>query len=129
VVEIGGIEQARFTECSGLQGEVDVLSYEEGGCNNYIHKLPGRAKFSNITLKKGVSFDDELWLWFQGVVEGVIVRKNISVLLMDSDGSTVKRWNLFNAYPVKYVSPPMATSKNEVIIETIELAHEGMTLG
>jgi len=127
-VEIGGIEQGYFTECSGLQGEVEVFSYEEGGCNNFIHKLPGRTKFSNITLKRGFTYSDELWIWFQGVVEGVFERKNLSVKLMDNAGNEIKRWNVFSAYPVKYVCPTLNTGQNEVIIETIELTHEGMSL-
>ena len=127
-VEIGGIEQAYFTECTGLQGEVEVLSYEEGGCNNFIHKRPGRSKFSNITLKKGFGDNDYMWRWFQGVVEGKIERRNLSLRLMDTDHSDVAKWDIFRAYPVKFVLSNLTNSQGEVLIETIELSHEGISL-
>jgi len=127
-VEVEGIAKAHFTECSGLQVEAEVFSYEEGGCNDYIHKLPGRIKFSNLTLKRGVSSNDELWLWFQKVIQGSIERKNVSVILHNPDDSEAKRWNFFRAYPVKFVSPNLVSNQNQVSIETMELAHEGMSL-
>lgn len=127
-VEVEGIAKAQFSECSGLQAETEVFSYEEGGCNDYIHKLPGRVKFSNLTLKRGVSSSNDLWIWFQSAIQGFIERKNVSVILHNSDDSEAKRWNFFRAYPVKYVSPPLVASQSQISIETMELAHEGMNL-
>ncbi len=129
VVEAGGTAVATFTECSGLQAEVEVVTYEEGGRNDYVHRLPGRAKFSNITLKRGLMETDDLWAWFEGVVNGKVVRRNVSIILYDSEHNEVRRWNLVEAYPVKWVGPAFNTGSSAVSIETLELAHEGMLLG
>jgi phage tail-like protein len=125
-VEIGQIQHAMFSEFSGLQAEVEVLSYEEGGCNDFVHKLPGRTKFSNITLKRGVAYTDELWLWFMQVMNGAVMRKNVSVVLYNAAHKEVKRWNFVRAYPVKWSGPAFKASENAISIETLELAHEGM---
>jgi phage tail-like protein len=127
-VEIKDIQHAIFSEFSGLQAEVEVFSYEEGGCNDFVHKLPGRAKFSNITLKRGVASTDELWQWFQNVVCGSVTRKEVSVILMDAAQRQVKRWNFSSAYPVKWVGPAFKAGENAISIETLELAHQGMAV-
>ncbi len=127
-IEVENIQQAAFSEFSGLQAEVEVFSYEEGGCNEYVHKLPGRTKFSNITLKRGVAATDDLWLWFQDVINGVVKRKNVSVVLYDATHSEAKRWNFARAYPVKWVGPAFKAGENAISIDTLELAHEGMSV-
>ena len=125
-VEIEGIEEAGFTECSGLQVETEVFSYEEGGLNNTVHQLPGRSKFSNITLKRGVTNSNELWDWYYKVITGDVKRKNVSVVLYGCDYSEVMRWNLANAFPVKWVGPNFVSGENNASVETLELAHEGI---
>lgn len=127
-VEIGKIQQALFSELSGLQAEVEVFPYEEGGCNDFVHKLPGRTKFSNITLKRGVTSTDDLWQWFHNVVEGKVERKEVSVVLLDGAQRQVKRWNFSSAYPVKWVGPALKAGENAISIETLELAHQGITV-
>jgi phage tail-like protein len=127
-VEIGQIQHALFSEFSGLQAEVDVLEWPEGGCNDYIHKLPGRVKFTNVSLKRGVAYTDELWLWFEQVINGKVTRKNVSVVIYSADHTEVKRWNFSRAYPVKWVGPAFKASENAISIETLELAHEGMSM-
>jgi len=128
-VEIGHIQHALFSEFSGLQAEVEVFSYEEGGCNDYVHRLPGRTKeSSNITLKRGVAYTDELWQWFLAVMNGLVVRQNISVVLYDAAHVPVKRWNFLRAYPVKWGGPTFKAGENAISIETLELAHEGMNV-
>ena len=69
-IDIEGLWVAVFTECSGLSGEIEVETYQEGGLNDYEHKLPGRAKYGNITLKSGVASSLDLWDWFQSVATG-----------------------------------------------------------
>ncbi|MGA7414103.1 MAG: phage tail protein, partial [Bryobacteraceae bacterium] len=86
-VEIEGMVHAGFSEVSGLQIEIEVQEYREGGVNEYIHKRAGPAKYpANLTLKKGVTVVRELWDWYWQVTQGNIERKNLSVLLMDSSG-------------------------------------------
>lgn len=127
-VQIGQIEQAVFSEFSGLQAEIEVFTYEEGGCNDYVHKLPVRTKFSNITLKRGVAYTDELWSWFQAAMNGKVKRLNVSVVLYDAAYDQVKRWNFVRAFPVKWVGPTFKAGENAISIETLELAHEGMSV-
>ena len=83
VVEIKGIQVAGFSEVSGLQVEIEVQDYREGGLNTYIHRLPGPARYpNNLVLKRGLA-NDLLWLWHQDVVNGLIERKNGSIILID----------------------------------------------
>src|SRR2546423_852925 len=79
-VEIDSINVAGFSECSGLQVETEIFEWEEGGRNNYKHRLPGRAKFSNLVLKRGIATAD-LWSWYQDSIQGKIKRRNLSVVL------------------------------------------------
>jgi phage tail-like protein len=127
-VEIGGITQAVFSECSGLEAEVEVFEYEEGGLNSYVHKLPGRVKYSDLTLKRGMATSDELWEWYKKALGGKIERKNISVILYNTSGEEYRRWNFREAYPVKWTGPDFKADDNTVAIETLVLSHRGMEL-
>ena len=127
-VEIQGIQEAFFRECSGLEAETEVLSYEEGGVNDHPHKLPGRTKFPNVSLKRGMTDSKTLWEWYSKVIDGKIERKNVSIVLYDQQGSEVKRWSFERAYPTKWVSPGIKSDENAVAIETLEMVHEGMKL-
>ncbi len=127
-IEMGSIQHAVFSECSGLQAEIEVVPYEEGGCNGFVHKLPGRTKYSNITLKRGVVSSDDLWEWFQEAARGEVTRREVSVVLLDGAQRQVKRWNFSGAYPVKWVGPAFKGGENAISIETLELAHEGITV-
>ena len=127
-VEIEGVEQASFAECSGLALETEVFEYEEGGLNEYVHKLPGRSKVSNVTLKRGITDSNELWSWYRDVVQGKIKRKNVSVVLYDLGGNEVMRWSFIDAYPIKWSGPAFNASANAISVETLELAHRGINL-
>ena len=127
-VEIGEQIQGWFTECSGLNLERKVHPQPEGGVNNYVHQLPGRIEQSKITLKHGLA-GNELWNWFQeGLYDGKVVRRNISIKLYSTDRSKVKEWTLDNAYPVKWTGPTLNSAGNEVAIETLELVHHGLQM-
>ncbi|OGO14515.1 MAG: phage tail protein [Chloroflexi bacterium RBG_16_48_7] len=127
-IEIDGIAEAIFKECSGLEYETEVLSFEEGGVNDRVHKLPGRTKYSNLTLKKGMTQSPELWDWYSKVVKGKIERKNMSVVLYETMKGEVKRWNFESAYPIKWSGPTLKADESAISIETLEIVHEGMTL-
>jgi len=127
-VQIGDIEEASFAECSGLEVETEVFEYQEGGVHEYVHKLPGRSKVSNITLKWGITDSREIWDWYRNVVQGTIERKNVSVVIYDLKQKEVMRWSFRNAYPVKWTGPAFKADENAITIETLELAHEGMIL-
>lgn len=129
-VELGGIIEAHFTECSGLSAERTVMQYEEGGVNDRVHILPGRIKYSNIVLKHGITASKALWEWYkQGLRDGKVKQiENMSILLFDSTGEQVKRWNIRDAYPVKWAGPDFNTANSQVAVETLEIAHHGFDL-
>jgi phage tail-like protein len=124
-VEIDGVDHGGFTECAGLQAETEVVEYAEGGNNNYVHKMPGRTKFGNLTLKWGTTDSTALWDWYKDVSQGKIERKDVSVVLYNSVQEEVRRWNLREAYPVKWIGPAFNANAPAAAIETLELAHHG----
>src|SRR5579872_4906611 len=93
LVEIDGIVQAGFSDCSGLGSSVDVIEYREGGDPTTVRKLPGRATYPDITLKWGVTDSRELYDWHAAALKGDIQRKNGSIILMDDKGQEKVRWN------------------------------------
>lgn len=118
---------AEFKECSGLRVERKIELQKEGGVNDYVHKLPGRIEHSNLTFKYGIIADDKLWQWFQkGLYDGQVERLNFSILLRDVKGDVVRRWDVIDAYPVKWEGPQLNTEGNQIAIETIEIAHHGL---
>ena len=128
-VEIEGHPQAVFTEVSGLQVEMQVMEYQEGGNNGFIHRLPGPTKISNLVLKRGLTTSNEFFKWCMDVTTRTVSRRHVSVLLYDTQGQEVVRWNFHNAYPVKWVGPQFTATSQATAIETLELAHDGLELG
>ena len=128
-VQVDGIMSAVFTEVGGLQVETTVFDYEEGGNNGFVHRLPGRTKVSNLTLKRGMSTSNDFFKWNASITRGVIDRRNVSVIMFDAGGKELLRWNLLNAYPVKWVGPQFNSTGSQMVIETLELAHEGLDVG
>ena len=127
-VEIAGIIEAWFTECSGLSVERETLPVEEGGVNDYVHKLPDRIKYTTVTLKRGVA-ENALWDWFsQGLYDGKVERKNVSIVLYNNDRSQARRFNLVNAYPTRWQAGEMRTEGNQAFVETLEIVHHGLTI-
>jgi len=128
-VEIGKIQEAVFTEVSGLQVEMQVTDYEEGGQNNFVHRLPGRLKVSNVTLKRGLVRSNDFLKWcMAAALEKPMDRRNVSIVLFDQAGKMVIRWNFANAFPVKWVGPQFTADSTTLAIESVELAHEGITV-
>ncbi|HVF50280.1 MAG TPA: phage tail protein [Pyrinomonadaceae bacterium] len=125
-VEIDGITIAGFSEVTGLNTETNVIDYREGTEEIHPRKLPGLNKFGNITLKKGISPDMQMYNWRKTVVDGDIERKNMSIILHNEKHDEVVRWNIINAWPSKYTAPDLKASANEVGIESVEIVHEGL---
>ena len=126
LVELDGISRAAFQECSGFDSTVDVIEHREGGGNLTPIKLPGMNKYSNIVLKWGITDDRELYDWHREIVQGEITRKNGSIVLLNRKGDEVARWNFYRAWPTKYDGPDLNAEGNDVAIEMLELAHEGV---
>jgi phage tail-like protein len=130
LVEIDGITQASFTECTGLDATVEVIETRQGGNNTMAYKLPGKTSYGNITLKWGTTSSTELMSWHQNIIEGTVTRQNGSVVLFDLANQTeVARWNFFNAWPTKWEGPALNAKANEISIETLVLAVEWVTRG
>jgi phage tail-like protein len=125
-VEIDGITAAAFSEVTGLESETTVIEYRTGGDRNVVRKLPGLTKFSNIVLKRGITQDAELWAWRKRVIDGDIDRKNGSIFLLDDTGQERVRWNFHAGWPCKLKGPELNALGNDVAIETLEIAHEGL---
>ena len=127
-IEIKGIICGWFTECGGLTVERQVIPHSEGGVNDFVHQLPGRIKYTNVTLKRGVA-DDVLWDWFQeGLYDGKVKRLPVSIILYDGQRTKAKRWNLRDAYPVKWVGPDLKAESTQVAIESLEIVHHGLEM-
>ena len=127
-IDIDNLLVGIFRECSGLTGEIEVETYQEGGLNDYEHKLPGRAKYGNITLKGGVVNTIDLWEWFHDVTAGRVERRDVSVVMYRPNAEEALRWNLRAAYPVKWQGPDFAAGDTNASIHSLELAHNGLTL-
>ena len=125
-VEIDGITRAGFRECGGLDSSQDPISYREGTDPLTERKLPGLVKFSAISLKWGVTDDAELWNWRKQAADGKVARKNGSIILLDDTGAEKARWNFVNGWPSKWTGPAFNATGNDVAIETLEIAHEGL---
>jgi phage tail-like protein len=127
LVEIGSEVVANFQDCSGLAVEIEVQEYQEGGNNEFIHKLPGRMKYPNITLKRGITDNAQFSSWRPKVEGGKITveKKNLAIILFNHAGETVKTWEVSEAYPIKWTGPDFKASSMEVAIETLELVHQG----
>ena len=126
IVEIGGIIQAGFTDCSGFGSTTEPEEFNEGGLNSASHKFIGRTKQNNLTLKWGLTESRELYDWYRDVVNGKIQRKDGSVVILDSEGKETVRWNFYKAWPTKWDGPDFTAKGNDVAIETLEIAHEGL---
>ena len=119
-----------FTEVSGLDVETEVIEYRQGASPEYSKiKMPGMQKFSNITLKRG-SFksDNEYYNWWNTVKLNSIIRRDITIKLLNEDHEPVVTWKVKNAWPTKIQSTDLKADGNEVAIESMELVHEGLAI-
>jgi phage tail-like protein len=117
--------RAGFSECTGLQVEIEVKEYMQGGMNRFVHKFPGRSKQSNLTLKRGI-VDTALWDWYYDLMQGRVIFRDGSINVKDPSGKQdVMAWRLTRAFPIKWVGPDLNADQNSVAVETLELAfHE-----
>ena len=129
LVESGGVLRAGFNECTGLNSENDAIDYREGNEDIVVRKLPGLKKFGNVTLKRGVSVGQDFFEWRKTVTDGDIDRRDISIILLDEKRNEQVRYNLTAAWPVKWTGPEFKAGANEVAVESLELVHEGVSLG
>lgn len=121
-LDINGVTEGHFTECTGLDVRVQPIAYREAGANQVVHYVPGRLEYGAVTLRYGLTSSSELWDWFMTVVKGKVERRNVSIILLDSDGSTeVMRWNLQNAWPSEWNGATLDARGREVAIASLTI--------
>lgn len=119
-----------FQEVSGIDIESQPIEYRHGDSKDFsVIKMPGLKKFGNVTMKKGVfKADNKFWDWFNQIKMNTIKRVPVTIRLLDEAGSPTMVWTLQNAWPTKITGTDLKSEGNEVAVETIEVAHEGLTI-
>lgn len=129
LVEIDGVADTAFSEVSGLSAEAEVIEYREGSDKlTSSRKLPGRVRYGDVTLRRGVTTSRVLFDWWMTAVNGNVQRRNVAVILLDDARQEVRRWLLREAWIAKFEIGPLQAKGNEVLIESILLTHEGLEL-
>ena len=128
-VEWGG-EKMSFSEVSGLTIEIQMIEYRDGDSKQYeAIKMPGIPKYGNLTMKKGiVAADNKFFDWLNTTALNTVERKDIIISLLNEAHEPVMTWKALNAFPVKVEGPGLKSTGNEVAIESIEVAHEKLTI-
>ncbi|MFN3258804.1 MAG: phage tail protein [Ilumatobacter sp.] len=130
--EVDGLDIGWFNEVSGLEVSIETEEVQEGGQNSFVHKLPGRMTWPNISLKRGFTRQDNLLAWLneasgeQFAANGnKLKRKSAAITLLDGDGTRLRSWEFDEAYPVKWSGPTFAASNGEAASEQLEITHHG----
>ena len=123
-IEIPGRAIGRFAECTGLAVEYDVTEYAEGGNNEFVHHLRGRVRYPNVTLRRGVTYEDALLNWFYAV-EKPSQRPTLTIVLLNPLGATIRHFALRGALPVRWTGPDASSHGSGAATESLEIAHEG----
>lgn len=129
-VEIDGTPIGAFTECTLPNFEIETEQIKEGGRNDMIHVLPGRGKPGNLTLKHGVMINDQFMKWaYQVMVNafGEQKHKSVTVIMYGVDHKPIYRFEFDRAFPVKWQGPQFQAGQSAVAVETVEIAHHGVT--
>ena len=118
-----------FQEVTGLSNETQVIEYRHNNSKVFdTIKMPGIQKLGNVTLKKGIfKGDDDLWKNFNAI-KNTTKKTTVVISLLDESNAVAMSWNLSNAFPTKITATDMKADSNEVAIETMEIAHEGLTI-
>jgi phage tail-like protein len=128
-VEIDGIAVAGFSEAELPEGRIEVVAYREGADKTSAARLlPGRVEHGPVVLRRGFTGDPALFQWWSDAASGNVERHNVLVVLQDEQCNDVARWQLRRAWPAKWEGPALRGLGNEVVIETLVLAHEGIEL-
>jgi phage tail-like protein len=129
-IEVGGKVTGYFSEVSGIGSESDTVEHKvvDDSGHDFVQKIPGRLKWTDITLKRGITDNLQIWDWRQFVVDGDLksARQNCSILMFDRNAQVAARWDFINAWPSKVTGPSVKSDSNEYGIEEMVLVHEGM---
>ena len=127
-VKIEGALTGYFTECAGLGSESEVIEHKvvgQGG-KEVVRKIPGRLKWGDITLKRGITLNMDMWSWRKQIEDGQVsdARKNGSIVMNDQEGNPVAAWDFQKAWPSKLTGPAVKSDSNEIGIEELVIVHE-----
>jgi phage tail-like protein len=130
--EVDGLEIGHFKEVSGLEVEISVESIEEGGENGFVHRLPGRMSWPNISLKRGITQTDNLLDWLNkssgekfASAGNKLTRSTAAITLLGPAGKRLRAWEFVDAFPVKWKGPEFAADSTSDAAEQLEIAHHG----
>jgi phage tail-like protein len=128
VHDISGEGEGIFRDVSGLNVTIGTEECKEGGVNNYIQKIPGRPKYDNLVLKRGLLKGSPLITWVNNAVSNFVFKPTkVEVMLIDTGNNPIITWSLVNAYPVALKISEFNAMTNELAIETLELAYSYFT--
>lgn len=124
------LQKVAFQEVSGMDVENQIIEYRASNSPLFSTiKMPGIVKYGNITMKRGVFVNDNnFWNWHAEIKMNVIKRRTVIIRLLDEAGGTTMQWTLDNAWPTKITSTDLKSDGNEVAVDTIEIAHEQLTI-
>ena len=129
-LEIQGHCTGTFKECTGLGSESEVITHTtaDNGGKVVIQKIPGNLKWGEITLKRGVTDDMAIWDWRKMIEDGKVIsaRASGTVTMYNQANEAVAEWTFDNSWPVKVTGPTMNASTNDIAVEELTIAHEGM---
>lgn len=125
LIEMEGLVSGGFLRVKGMSREVRVESYREGGVNQYEHKLASSVTYPNLVLERGLAQDD-LWKWAQAAADGDVQRRNLWIRLQDEANDRAWAWEVEQAIPVKWSASDLDATSQQVVVESLELAHHGL---
>jgi phage tail-like protein len=130
-VTVGGhLDNMVFRECSGIGSETELIEYKGSTRDDYhtIQAVPGRLKWQKINLKRGITDSMDAWNWRKLVEQGQVdsARANGRIVMVNQSGVEVASWNFLRAWPTKISGPSLNSTTNEVGVEELEIAHEGL---
>ena len=130
MLELEGAVAGYFSECSGIGSEHEIVEQKvvDKQGHEVIRKLPGRLKFTDVTLKRGITSDMKIWEWRDLAVQGKMpqARKNCTITMMSREYKPVAVWHFVNAWPLKVTGPSLKADSNEIGVEELTIVHEGL---
>jgi phage tail-like protein len=128
VSDDGKAVKGSFAEVSGLEVAMDPIEYRNGSEDITMRKVPGLKKFTNITLKRGITGDLAFWNWVVEGMNGLVRRTEGAIVMLDENRREVLRWTFRRAWPCKWTGPGLNAKNNEISMETVEICHEGLAI-
>jgi len=130
LLELDGAIGGYFTECSGVGSENEIVEHKvvDSKGHEAVRKIPGRLKWTDISLKRGITSDLQIWAWREQVIQGKMsdARKSVTITMLDREYKPVAKWNFTNAWPSKLTGPSFKADDNSFGVEEVSIVHEGM---